>query len=635
MCLKIVEECTDISQYFTSCINYWGFDAGEYCEGDGECGTRQTLNNCGGGDFYQKVDCAFGPPPPSAPPSPPAAPNPCAPQTFYASRAIGTTEAAAFRRAEDATGPPSLAVGTCMNQLDVSQRGWSPLASPKVQELILVYEPPVYAETIHIWEHWEPENRPPGFVTSVSISSDPYPDDPNLNNNDFCGIFSSFGTPTSAKSGTCAEGSSCAFGTDCSDCSNCPTIYTGQQWTEVWAGHDATECGSELTVSVPSLGTLTRQIKIVINVTATGDSAYSNEVIDAVGVTGSHCLDPPSLPPAPPPPPPASPPLPPPPKTPPLPPPKPPLSPGQSVAVEVTATFVLSETIESFNADKRADFIRRLAAEVEVPEGDITLVIEAASIYVYAIIRPATPDAAQAVDTFLARDYRDVGTRLHVEVLQPLSVERAVLVKDASPPSAPPAGSVQIVGDGSGGVSAGVLVAIVVALLVIFAGIMLLAYKKIKKARESPSVVLASPVPVQMQVPTSAASANVELNPVAAATAAPPEYQPPATPTIVQPSAEFAGSSGEPPPKANVVTGRAMPGLIEVREVFKTQLKIKGANTTEVVDAACVALGIPVAGTLVEKAERCWEQLYPSSGSTAAEFVPVDLGDSKSDVGRV
>ena len=71
----------------------------------------------------------------------------------------------------------------------------------------------------------------------------------------------------------------------------------------------------------------------------------------------------------------------------------------------------------------------------------------------------------------------------------------------------------------------------------------------------------------------------------------------------------FVSAPPQAPPQA-ASAGRAMPALVEAAEVFKAQLGIKGTSIVEVVDAACDALGIPVAGlTLMEKATRCWEQL--------------------------
>ena len=51
---------------------------GELCEGEGECGTTNSLNNCQTWDVYTRITCPSPPPPPNLPPvpSPPPVPPP-------------------------------------------------------------------------------------------------------------------------------------------------------------------------------------------------------------------------------------------------------------------------------------------------------------------------------------------------------------------------------------------------------------------------------------------------------------------------------------------------------------------------------------------------------------------------------
>ena len=49
--------------------------------------------------------------------------------------------------------------------------------------------------------------------------------------------------------------------------------------------------------------------------------------------------------------------------------------------------------------------------------------------------------------------------------------------------------------------------------------------------------------------------------------------------------------------------------LARLAQLFKTELKVSGENVAEVVDAACVQLGVAKGLPLVEKGRRCWEAL--------------------------
>jgi hypothetical protein len=96
VCLQLVRDCSRLSapghpSVYTVCESTRL--PGDYCEGQGECGTVEGVNNCPdyyggmyGADWYQRVDdtnstwgashalCNFAPPSPPAPPAPPPAP---------------------------------------------------------------------------------------------------------------------------------------------------------------------------------------------------------------------------------------------------------------------------------------------------------------------------------------------------------------------------------------------------------------------------------------------------------------------------------------------------------------------------------------------------------------------------------
>ena len=91
ICLQLVDkaECPSIAamEQLPNCDRLHA--VGELCEGDGECGTSKTANNChGNGDVYHRCTSSLhqppwappsspaGPPPPCLPPSPPQPPLP-------------------------------------------------------------------------------------------------------------------------------------------------------------------------------------------------------------------------------------------------------------------------------------------------------------------------------------------------------------------------------------------------------------------------------------------------------------------------------------------------------------------------------------------------------------------------------
>mmetsp|Transcript_22777 Transcript_22777/g.58309 ORF Transcript_22777/g.58309 Transcript_22777/m.58309 type:complete len:261 (+) Transcript_22777:3-785(+) len=62
----------------------------------------------------------------------------------------------------------------------------------------------------------------------------------------------------------------------------------------------------------------------------------------------------------------------------------------------------------------------------------------------------------------------------------------------------------------------------------------------------------------------------------------------------------------------------AMP-VVKMVEVFKRELGVKGSNLTQLVDAACAELGVPVAGGLVERAMACMAVLHGPGGGAAPD----------------
>ena len=71
------------------------------------------------------------------------------------------------------------------------------------------------------------------------------------------------------------------------------------------------------------------------------------------------------------------------------------------------------------------------------------------------------------------------------------------------------------------------------------------------------------------------------------------------------------GSASSTPATAPATGGSSKsrcPPLFEAAEEFKRQLNVTG-NLTEVVDAACEALGVSSDGNVTEKAARCWKMI--------------------------
>ena len=61
------------------------------------------------------------------------------------------------------------------------------------------------------------------------------------------------------------------------------------------------------------------------------------------------------------------------------------------------------------------------------------------------------------------------------------------------------------------------------------------------------------------------------------------------------------------------------PPLKEIADIFKAQLGIeRSTNIADTVDQACRELGVPVQGTLIERATQGWHALgAPSVGQSA------------------
>jgi len=106
LCLRAVTACPDgaIIAQLPQCNAVYA--VGDLCEGDGECGTDRTLNNCGiNHDVYERCDSSLRTPPwpppdgpaspplPAPPPSPPMPPLlpllPCAPGVCVAGAECG------------------------------------------------------------------------------------------------------------------------------------------------------------------------------------------------------------------------------------------------------------------------------------------------------------------------------------------------------------------------------------------------------------------------------------------------------------------------------------------------------------------------------------------------------------------
>ena len=88
LCLRLVDasECPRDPLRLPACSP--ATNAGDRCEGDGECGTSQLANNCANHDVYEIVDCVATWPPrsplsPPLPPSPPV-PSPAPPSPPFA-----------------------------------------------------------------------------------------------------------------------------------------------------------------------------------------------------------------------------------------------------------------------------------------------------------------------------------------------------------------------------------------------------------------------------------------------------------------------------------------------------------------------------------------------------------------------
>ena len=73
-CYELARECPLDPDTLISC-DHPDLNVGEFCEGDGECGTFTDANNCGIADVYNltaKSEESESPPPPPPPPPPPA-----------------------------------------------------------------------------------------------------------------------------------------------------------------------------------------------------------------------------------------------------------------------------------------------------------------------------------------------------------------------------------------------------------------------------------------------------------------------------------------------------------------------------------------------------------------------------------